>query len=492
MTAILDSRPADVETEETVLATAMASTRWADEIVTSLRPGDFYRGAHATVFRHMVELRRRGDACGPAEIATSLRTADEYQLAGGSVMLARFSEVPVAGRIGGMATRLRSLARLRRLIEAMTLALGEAHNRAADVDAFVDEVEAAIFAAARADSDSLAAHLGDVIDAELARITAVQAGEGSALGIPTGLPSLDALFGGLRPGEVTVIAARPGMGKTAMLVSLLLNVAASNHDDTTQCAFIASLEMGNAAIARRAMSTAAGVNVRRYERGQISGDEYNRFVAGIDHARRLPIWIDDRVRMTPMQLRGHIRRMQAKYDKPKGPDGRKQRVAAVGVDYLQRMGHDTKRKDRFAEVADMVNAVADTAKETNVAVVLLAQLNRENVKRSGGRTRPKMTDLAESGEIEKVAHNILLIDRPEYYEQDKANVPVNIRGLAEVIVDKQREGQTGIVQLAYDADATRFREPTDDERAAWGSGGGEMPKAYAPRKQRARWEGGAS
>lgn len=489
MTAIRGSRPADVESEAIVIAMAMGSARWADEIVTAIKPEDFYAGAHRTIFRHVVELRRRGEPCDSAALGMSLRTGGDYENVGGSSALAALLDAPASTRHGALCHRLRNLARLRRMIEAMTELLGEAHDRGADVDAFVDEAETRIFAAARADSDNAAARLGDVIDAELARILAVQNGGGSSMGLPSGLPSLDAMFGGFRPGEVTVIAGRPGQGKTALAVSLAVNVAASNHDGVTQCCFIASLEMVNAAIARRTLAAVSGVNVRKYERGALHPGQADSFITGVERARNLPIWIDDRVRMTPMQLRGHIRRLQAKYDKPRGVDGRPQRLSLVVVDYLQRMGADVKRKDRFAEVADNMNAIAETAKETGVHVMLLAQLNRENVKRSGSNIRPKMSDLAESGEIEKAAHTIALLHRPETYEADKANVPDAMRGLAEVIFDKQREGETGIVRLAYDGEATLFREPDPSDVERWRTDDGPR-KAYAPRGQRARFGGG--
>jgi replicative DNA helicase len=156
------------------------------------------------------------------------------------------------------------------------------------------------------------------------------------------------------------------------------------------------------------------------------------------------------------------------------------------VDYLQRMGADKSKRERRDEVSDCMNSVADAAKECNVHVVLLAQINRENTKGQASVRRPRMSDLAESGEIEKAAHNIALLHRPEYHEQDKSRVSENVRGLAEVVIDKQRDGQTGIVKLAFDDEHTLFRDPTSEELDRW-STGESAPLARAPSRQRARY-----
>ena len=484
--------PHNLDAEAAVIASVLADHRKLDAVLGVVKPEQFYSDANRRVMDAAVELSRRGTPVDTQTVAAWLRDRDWLQAIGGFAYLAKLVDsTPAVAHIDAYARIVRDKARVRTLIDTCQLVAADGFGDYGDADAYLADAESRIYAVTRVDSDCEAAHISDVIDAEVSRINRVRDGLEDPAGIPTGFATLDAMLGGLRPGEVTVVAGRPGSGKTAFATNALLNVAASDYAGTMQCAFLASLEMTNRQIARRAIASFAKINVRRFERAQETDDERDRWYKQVGRLRDLPIWIDDKVRMTPAQLRAHIRRLQAKYDKPRGgPSGKPQKVSFVMVDYLQRMGADKSKRERRDEVSDCMNAVADAAKECDVHVVLLAQINRENTKGQTSARRPRMSDLAESGEIEKAAHNIVLLHRPEYHEQDKTRIPDNVRGLAEVIVDKQRDGDTGIVKLAFEHEHTLFRDPTSEELDRWDAG--ERVLARAPKGPKYTFNGGAS
>lgn len=470
--------PHNLDAEAAVLATVLADHRKLDAVTAIVQPDQFYSDANRRALEAAVDLRRRGTPADLQTVAAWLRDRDWLQAVGGIGYLSRLIDAtPAVSHVEAYAKIVRDKARVRTLIDACQFVAAGGFGDYGDADAYLAEAESRIYAATRVESDREATHIADLIDDEVKRINRVRDGQEDPAGIPFGFTALDALLGGGQPGEVTVVAGRPGSGKTAFATNALLNVAVSDHAGTLQCSFLASLEMTNRQIARRAIGSFAQINVRRFERGQETPAELDRWFDRVGRLRELPIWVDDRVRMTPAQLRAHIRRLQAKYDKPSGVGGKPQRVSFVMVDYLQRMGADRSKRERREEVSECMNAVADAAKECGVHVVLLAQINRENTKGQTSVRRPRMSDLAESGEIEKAAHNIVLLHRPEYHEQDKDRVPENVRGLAEVIVDKQRDGATGIVRLAFDAEHALFRDPTSDEMDRWSAGARVLARA---------------
>ena len=493
MTADIHGRtpPHNLEAEAAVLASILADHRKLDAVTAVVQPCQFYSDANRRTLEAAIDLRRRGTPADTQTVAAWLKDRDWLQAVGGHAYLSRLIDsTPAVAHVEAYAKIVRDKARVRTLIDTCQLVAADGFGDYGDADTYLAEAEARVYAATRVESEREAAHISEIIDSEVDRISRVRDGIEDPAGIPMGFAALDAMLGGLKPGEVTVVAGRPGSGKTAFATNALLNVAASDYAGVMQCSFLASLEMTNRQIARRAIASFAQINVRRFERSQETDAERDRWFDRVGRLRDLPIWIDDKVRMTPAQLRAHIRRLQAKYDKPKGgPSGKPQKVSFVMVDYLQRMGADKSKRERRDEVSDCMNSVADAAKECDVHVVLLAQINRENTKGQTTVRRPRMSDLAESGEIEKAAHNIVLLHRPEYHEQDKAKVPDHLRGLAEVVVDKQRDGQTGIVRLAFDDEHTLFRDPMPAELEKWRTDDGPR-KAYAPTRQRARFGGG--
>jgi len=469
-----------------VIAAILAAPKRLDDFA-SLEPAHFYVSAHSMIFEAMRAVARRGVRIDSVTVAEELDARGRLQAVGGPMAIFAVGANAIAplANAESHARIVAEKARIRALIDACQQIAGQAHGDYGDAEDFVASAEKQILAVSNgafAKEDTL---LYDEVIAAFGQIQARRDGQEEPDGIPTGFPTLDAVLGGLRPGELTVIGGRPAQGKTTLATQIAINAAASNHAGILRGVWFASLEMTNRQVVRRTLQSLSGVALRAYERrcADEGGAMYESLLSAANRIGQLPIYIDDTTRMKPAWLRAAVRRRQTKFKAERGPKGEMpQELSVVVIDFLQRMGADEKYEQGYREIADAVNSVADTAKELGVHALVLAQLGRDVEKRSGPQMRPRMSDLSGSKEIEAAANNIMFVHRPEFYEAEADAVPDEHKGLAEIIVNKQRDGETALVRLRFNGATTSFHEPSGDDLNRWaGSGASQKPHVASRR-----------
>lgn len=451
--------PSDEAAEEEIIAAGLASSDVVDELEHLVSAADFGNDTRRRIWRAMVSVRAKGDQVDVVSVGRVLQERDELVGIGGPTALNAYAGrviEPNLDVVRSYAASVRGKARRRRLLEALQVAVGEGFSGRGDDAAWIASVESAVFSATQ-DERQVAADghaLWELVEAEEQRLAEIANGRPVA-SMPTGWREIDRLLGGLADGETTVVAGRPGMGKTAFGAQLAMQVAASNHDNVQRGVLFMSIEMTRQKILHRLIANAGNVHLRDVIAGRMQGRVGDAAAAARRFLSTLPLVVDDASGLTASRMRSRLRRAQRRFDKPGA------RISLVVIDYLQRMRSDrafgTTASDRSREVGETMEACVELAKETGVHFVFLAQLNRDVGKRSGKDLRPRLTDLAESGDIEKHAHNIAFLHRPEYYFADKAAVPRELQGKAEIIWAKARDSQPGLVTLDYVGECVRFQ-----------------------------------
>jgi replicative DNA helicase len=443
--------PAAPEAEMSLLGSMIVDPKVIPDVIGIVsQPDDFAKAGHGTIFQHMVALY---DATATMEIVSLVqRLADHGVLddVGGSNYLMELAEgVPSAANAAEYARLVREKATLRELIRAAGEILVDAHQSRTDPSLVLGEAEARIFAIAQRREARAAATLRELIDEA---IRTLQANEGKHVtGVPTGFDQLDEMLSGLQKGEMVILAARPSMGKTAFALNITENMAASG----APVAFF-SLEMGKQQLVQRILCAKAGVDGQKLRKGMLSREEWRAIVGVCDELHTRPIFIDDTPGLTLLQMRSKARRLKEKHG-----------IGAIVIDYLQLMSAGTRTESRQVEVSDISRGVKAMARELEVPVVCLSQLNRQSEDRQGHR--PRMSDLRESGSIEQDADVVMMLHREEYYHlQDPNWIEANPQkaNVAEVLVLKQRNGPTGTVELFWDSRSTAFRNLAPQGRAA--------------------------
>lgn len=452
--------PHDLAAETEVLSACIASTPTLDAIADMLDRREWYGDAHGRIWSALVSLRAAGRPADLVSLCGRLRELDEVQAVGGVEFVSRLASAgfgdPDLEVVQSYVRTIRELAHRRRIVEALQVQLGEAYSGRTGHNDFVEGVESSVFSATRGfETVSEGVDMAQLIAEEEQRIAKIEAGETSSGGVPFGLTTLDAKLGGGAEGEVTIVAGRPSMGKTSLLRDIAVNVASSNHDGIARGVLIFSLEMTKEKFRARMVSALANVNLRKIIAGKLQGVEAERRAAAHDVLRSLPIVIDDTPGLTPTRLRSRVRRAMMRFNTDR------QRITIVAIDQLSWMRterqYGTSTGERARELGDILQSVVEVSKETGVHTLVAAQLNRDVKGRVGKALRPRMTDIAESGQIEMHAHNIIAVHRPEFYEPDKDKLSDEQKRHVECIVLKQRDGARGIVNLEWDAEVARFR-----------------------------------
>lgn len=447
--------PHSIEAEMSLLGSMILagvnSVHLIGEVMAVVNAADFYRPKHGIIFDAVAGVYDKAQSIDTVQLTTRLRDAGVLDQIGGVDYLVELCEsVPTAANAIHYAKIVANDARLRRLIDAAGTILRDAHEGAGDVDGVVDRAERAIFEVAQsakgpAATVSMAAVVQQSYDAMIERMEAGR----SLIGLSTGLHAVDDITGGLQKRRMYVFAGRPGQGKSALGINIAEYLAVSNHIPVG----IFSLEMDRHEIAERMYCGRAEVDSGRIRRNVIGDAELSRIQEAADEIGAAPIYVNDTPGMTIMQIRAEARRLVAQ-----------KRVRLLVIDYLQ-LVRCPGAESRQNEVAEVSRTVKEIAKELDVPVICLAQLNRE-VERRQGR-RPQLSDLRESGQIEQDADCIAFIHRPGYYrllddrqaaEDNPSHQPDHeaVDDTAELIFAKQRGGRNGVVTLHWRGELTRF------------------------------------
>ena len=446
------SMPHSIEAEMALLGSVLLDpTVTADIIQTVPDSSAFYSEQHAAIYDALLALYEKHQQGDLLQLMESLRDRGTLDQVGGSEYLVRLAEqVPSAVNAPHYAQIVAEKHRLRRLIDAagetIYQAFHHAEHGAEGARGVLDSAEQRIFEIAEQADPSDAARLADLLQRT---IDMLEESEGRAItGLATGFYELDEMTGGLQPGEMIVLAARPSMGKTALALNLAEQIAFhGRHPRQPAPVLLFSMEMSKQAVAQRFLSAYSGVDSHLMRANRLGQQHYKRLIEAAGGLSEAPLYVDDSPVLSVMQLRAHARRLKARHG-----------ISCIIIDYLQLMSAPSSaRESRQVEVSAISRGIKALARELSVPVVCLSQLNRAAESREGHR--PRMSDLRESGSIEQDADVIMLLHREEYYhvgdDQWMQDNPESV-GLAEVIIAKQRNGPTGAVKLTWDPNTTRF------------------------------------
>lgn len=429
--------PQSLEAEESVLGGILLDNTALDRVTELVRVDDFYREAHRKIFRAMLALGERGEPADLVTLAEALRQRGELEAVGGAAALAELADrVPTAANVARYARIVRDKAIQRNLIATATAIAERCYEASGDVRELLDRAEGEILALSDQEVKPTFARLDTVISRAFNDIEHLHQKKQVVTGVPTGFIDLDKLTAGLQPSDLVVIAARPSMGKTAFA----LNIAANAALKTGGGVAIFSLEMSKEQLALRLLAGEARVDLTRVRTGQLSDREFRDLAYAASHLYPAPIFIDDTPALSVLELRAKARRLW------RDPAAKLQLVV---VDYLQLMRSAEGKDSREQEISEISRSLKALAKELHVPVVALSQLNRQVETRSP--PIPRLSDLRESGAIEQDADVIAFIYREEVWRPD-----TDRRGVADLIVAKQRNGPVGTVELTFLRECTRF------------------------------------
>ncbi|GAB3405630.1 replicative DNA helicase [Flindersiella endophytica] len=427
--------PQDMAAEQCVLGSMLMSKDAIADVVEVLRGIDFYRPAHETVYEAILDLYGRGEPADAVTVAADLQRKSELGKVGGAPYLhTLMSMVPSAANAGYYAAIVREKAILRRLVEAGMKITQFGYAGDAEVDQLVDRAQAEIYGVTDKKSKEDYARLGEVLEATLDEIETIGAQGGQMSGVPTGTSDLDALTNGLHPGQLIIVAARPGVGKSIMA----LNLARASAIHNGLAAVIFSLEMGRTEISMRLLAAEARVPLTHMRQGNMTDDDWSRLARKMGEIAEAPLYIDDSPNMTMMEIRAKCRRLRQRHD-----------LRLVIIDYLQLMTSGKRVESRQVEVSEFSRNLKLLAKELEVPVVALAQLNRGPEQRTD--KRPMLSDLRESGSLEQDADMVILLHREDAYERESSRP-----GEADFIVAKHRNGPTADITVAFQGHYQRF------------------------------------
>jgi replicative DNA helicase len=431
--------PQDLPAEQSVLGGMMLSKDAIADVVEVLRPGDFYRPAHQNVYDCILDLYSRGEPADPITVAAELERRSELRRIGGAPYLhTLIATVPTAANASYYAEIVAEKAVLRRLVEAGTriVQLGYAGQDGSDINEIVDRAQSAIYEVTERRTTEDYVALEELLQPTMDEIDAIASRGGSSLGVPTGFADFDELTNGLHPGQMIIVAARPGVGKS----TLGLDWARSASIKHGMSSVIFSLEMSRTEIVMRMLSAEAKIRLADMRGGRMNDDDWTRLARRMSEISEAPLFVDDSPNMTMMEIRAKARRLKQRHD-----------LKLIVLDYMQLMTSGKKVESRQQEVSEFSRSLKLLAKELEVPVVAMSQLNRGPEQRTD--KRPMLADLRESGSLEQDADMVVLIHRPDAWERDDPRA-----GEADLIIAKHRAGPTATVTVAHQLHYSKFAD----------------------------------
>ena len=434
--------PQDVDAEMSVLGGMMLSKDAIADVIEILRATDFYRPAHASVYDVVVELFGRGDPADAVTVGAELKRKGELERIGGLPYLHTLvATVPTAANAAYYATIVREQAQLRSLVEVGTriAQLGYTTD-GADVEGLINLAQSEVFAVSEQRNSTDYVTLEQVVPDLYEELERNANRDGGLDGVPTGFSELDAKLNGLRAGQMIIIAARPGGGKSTLAMDICRSCAVHNN----KAAAYFSLEMNRTELSMRLLAAESRVFLDRMIKGELETRDWQEIARTLDKISQAPLIVDDSPNMTMGEIRAKSRRMKQQFD-----------IQLIVIDYLQLLTSGGKSiESRQQEVSEFSRSIKLLAKELEIPIVAVAQLNRDSEKRND--KRPQVADLRESGSLEQDADVVLLIHREDMFNENTEK-----QGMADIIIGKQRSGPTGIVELAFQGHFSRFAEVAD-------------------------------
>ena len=462
--------PHDLEAEAAVLSACMLDPSAMDKI-TDLKPEYFYSEAHRRIFEACFELKQSGHPVDVLQVQSWLKDRQRLAQVGGAGYLTEILDAaPVVANVGAYGRTIHEKFRIRQVILACQRVSAQGYVDYGEPQAFIDGAEQAIYNIARTNAKQSVEKLLDVMKKSFKRLNDAVARGDRITGVPTGFDRYDKLTSGLHEGDLSIVAARPGMGKTSFVLNVAANVASPKSrevdGDPNQrweeggvgCV-VFSLEMPREQLANRMVCSEARIDVSKMRTGYLSPQDWSKLTQAASFLGSLPIWIDDSPGLSIIELRAKVRRLQAEFD-TRDEEGRKiKKIGCVIIDYLQLMKGRDGVASREQEISEISRGLKGLAKELEVPVIALSQLNRAVETRSEKSKRPLISDLRESGAIEQDADNIIFIYRDDYYNREDSAEP----NIAELIIAKQRNGPTGTAKVRFDKQWTRFDNLAEGE-----------------------------
>ena len=443
-TEALKVPPQSLEAEQSVLGGLMLDNQRWEQIADKVSESDFYRREHRQIYSAISSLSEDNKPADVVTVSEWLENAGELENAGGLEYLGSLANnTPSAANIVAYAEIVRERSVMRRLISVSTdvasLAYHPEGRSAVDIldQAEKNILEISDIGSRRGGFKKLTSLLTDSVN----RIDELYRSESPITGISTGYERLDGMTSGLQAADLIIIAGRPSMGKTSLAMNIAENAAVIDKHPVA----IFSMEMSGEQLAMRMMASFGRISLHKVRSGKLVDEDWNRLTSAVSILAEAPIFIDDSPALTPMELRARARRLHREHG-----------LGLVVVDYLQLMQTGETTENRATEVSSITRSLKSLAKELNVPVVALSQLNRSLEQRQD--RRPVMSDLRESGAIEQDADLIMFIYRDEVYDKESAQT-----GVAEIIIGKQRNGPTGVAHLTFLGKYTRFENLTTAE-----------------------------
>jgi replicative DNA helicase len=431
--------PHNLEAERSVLGAILLNNDAFNLAAEVIDTRDFFRDAHRRIFDAMVALAERGNAIDLVTLKEELGRSGEIEEVGGPAYVAQLVDgVPRSTNVEHYARIIKEKSTLRNLIASANRILTSAYEAEDDAEVILDDAERQIFAIADDRIRDGFVSLRDLAQSSLETIERLHAHQGLVTGVPTGFTDLDEMTSGLQPADLIIIAARPSMGKT----SLVLNIAQHVGTKTDMAVGVFSLEMSKEQLFLRMLTAEARIDAHRLRGGFLGERDWGRLSEAIGTLSDAKIFIDDSPSVGVLEMRAKCRRLAAEHG-----------LNLVIVDYVQLMQARGRFENRTLELASISRSLKGLAKELNVPIVVLSQLSRAPESRADHR--PQLSDLRESGALEQDADVVVFIYREDQYA-DKNAPPAESQGVAELIIGKQRNGPTGVVKLAFLREFTRF------------------------------------
>ncbi len=432
--------PQNIEAEQAVLGTILLRPQCLHDVIEIIKPEDFYRENHSVIFEGYLELFDKNEPIDPLSISTTLANRNQLEAVGGSTYLANLTSIiPLAANISNYAKMVREKSILRQLIHVNTDIASRCYEAQHDIEQLLDSAEQAIFDIAGNKGSQQFMAVKRIVPQVFKNIENQYKRKELITGVPTGYSQLDKMTAGLQDSDLIILAARPSMGKTSFAMNLAEHAAINENIGVA----VFSLEMSKEQLVMRMLSSVGRIDSQAIRKGQLQSHDWDSLARAVGTLSEAPIYIDDTPAISVLEMRAKMRRLASQH-----------KIGLVIIDYLQLM-RGRRSENRNQEISEISRSLKALAKEHNVPVIALSQLNRSLESRTD--RRPQMSDIRESGAIEQDADVIIFIYRDEVYNKAEDNPN---KGHAEIIIGKQRNGPTGTLTLWFEKQCTRFEDMT--------------------------------